>query len=172
MFVRANATASQPWRISPLSSEEHGSMTFTEIELVAFLHKRDELNPIFKNLIGSIDLQRRLTQTELTQDWLQVQTPGMLIQRLIAPVDPRTNNGDRLRGQQKTRAGVVVAVKIVEPEEVHNVFKTAADVVERLLGCMPDEADKVSYLGLDLGQASVVGAYGLLLQNKALRVGK
>ncbi|KAG0199717.1 hypothetical protein BGX31_004230, partial [Mortierella sp. GBA43] len=33
LFVDANAAAGRPWRLSPLSSEEHGFMTFTEIEL-------------------------------------------------------------------------------------------------------------------------------------------
>jgi len=222
-------------------------MTFTEIELAAFLHKRAELHPILKKLIGRTDQQRRLTQEELTRDWLQVQVPGVLIQRLIAPVDPRTPDGDRLRGRQKKEAGVAAAVKVVEPEElrahlntlrgdgfdprtyqekgyflrgsiktdgyqlqllaykvrelssvkfkryrddvlpnrlltttagtsdflteVRNVFKTAADV-ERLLGCTPDETDKVSYLGLDLGQAFVAGAYGLLPQDKSPKIGK
>ncbi|KAF9342723.1 hypothetical protein BGX26_006978, partial [Mortierella sp. AD094] len=247
LFVRANATAGRPWRLSPLSSEEHGYMTFTEIELAAFLHKRDELHPILKKLIGCTDQQRRIAQKELTQDWLSFQAPGVLIQRLIAPVDPRTPDGDRLRGRQKKEAGVAAAVKVVEPEEmrahintlrgdgfdprtyqekgyflrgsiktdgytlqllafklrelnsvkfkrykadvlpdrlltttagtsdflteVHNVFKTAADV-ERLLGCTSDETDKVSYLGLDPGQAFVVGAYGYLPQDKTPKIGK
>jgi len=99
-------------------------MTFTEIELAAFLHKRDELHPILKKLIGYTDQQRRLTQTELTQDWLSVQAPGVLIQRLIAPVDPRTPDGDRLRGRQKKEASVAAAVKVVEPEEMRAHINT------------------------------------------------
>ncbi|KAI7818911.1 hypothetical protein BC939DRAFT_461420 [Gamsiella multidivaricata] len=101
VFVRANATTGRPWRLSSLSEEEHGYMTFTEIELAAFLHKMDELHPILKKLIGCTDQQRQLTQAELTQDWLSFQAPGVLIQRLITPIDPRTPDGDRLRGRQK-----------------------------------------------------------------------
>ncbi|KAF9536433.1 hypothetical protein EC957_010988, partial [Mortierella hygrophila] len=247
LFVRANATAGRPRRLSPLSSEENGYMTFTEIELAAFLHKRDELHPILKKLIGCTDQQRRLTQVELTRDWLAFQSPGVLIQRLIAPVDPRTPDNDRLRGRQKKEAGIAAAVRVVEPEElrahintlrgdgfdprtyqekgyflcgsiktdghqlqllaykvrelssvkfkrykndmlpdrlltttagtsdylteVRNVFKTTADV-ERLLGCAPNEIDKVSYLCIDLGQAFVAGAYGLLPQDKTPKFGK
>lgn len=222
-------------------------MTFTEIELAAFLQKRDELHPFLKNVIGSTDQQRRLSQEELTRDWLPLQTPGTLIRRLIAPVDPRTPDGERLRGRQKKDAGIAAAVKVVKPQvlrahinnlrrkgfdphtyeekgyflrgsirtdghqlqllaykvrelnsvkfkrystdvlpdrltttiagtsdfltEIHNVFRTPADV-QRLLGCTPEEADKVSYLGLDLGQAFVVGAYGFLSQDKTPRIGK
>ncbi|KAI7830340.1 hypothetical protein BC939DRAFT_305927 [Gamsiella multidivaricata] len=247
LFVRANTVAGRPWRLSPLSSEEHGFMTFTEIELAAFLHKRDELHPVLKKLIGCMDQQRRLAQTELTQDWLPLQTPGLLIQQLIAPVDPRTLDGDRLHGRRKKDAGIAAAIKLVEPEdirahintlrrdgfdprnyqekgyflrgsiktdgyslqllaykvrelnsvkfkryktdvlpdrlltttagtndyltEVRNVFKSAADV-ERLLGCTPDDTDKVSYLGLDLGQAFVVGAYGHMPKDKSPKIGK
>jgi hypothetical protein len=246
LFVEANATAGRPWRLSPLSPEEDGYMTFTEIELAAFLHKRDELHPILKKLIGCKD-KRRLAQEDVTRDWLSFQTPGVLIQRLIAPVDPRTPDGDRLRGRQKKKAGIVAAVRVVEPEElrahintlradvfdprtyqekgyflcgsiktdgyqlqllaykvrelnsvkfkrykndvlpdrlltttagtsdflteVRNVFKTPADV-ERLLGCSPDETDKVSYMGIDLGQAFVAGTYGHLPQDNTPKIGK
>ncbi|KAI7823263.1 hypothetical protein BC939DRAFT_168382 [Gamsiella multidivaricata] len=55
--------------------------------------------------------------------------------------------------------------------EVRNVFKSAADV-ERLLGCTPDDTDKVSYLGLDLGQAFVIGAYGHMPKDKSPKIGK
>ncbi|KAF9383425.1 hypothetical protein CPC16_008919 [Podila verticillata] len=247
LFVQANVTAGRPWRFSPLSSEKHGFMTFTEIELAAFFHKRDDLHPILTRLSGNAGMQRRLTQKDLTEDWLQFEAPGVLIQRLIAPVDPRTLTGDRLRGRQKKKAGVAAAIKIVKPDkirnhindlrrdgfdpktysktgyflrgsiktdgyslqllayklrelqsvkykryeaellpdrlttttagttdyltEVHNVFKSAADV-ERLLGCTPDETHRVSYLGLDPGQAFVVGAYGLLPQDKTPKIGK
>ena len=61
LFVRANAAAGRLWRLSPLSTVEHGFMTFTEIELAAFLHKREELHPILKTLIGFKD-ERKLTQ--------------------------------------------------------------------------------------------------------------
>ncbi|KAI1290718.1 hypothetical protein EDD11_009078 [Mortierella claussenii] len=247
LFVRANAAAGRRWRLSPLSSSEHGCMTFTEIELAAFLHKRAELHPILRKLIGCTNQQRRLTQDELTRDWLQVQVPGVLIQRLIAPViqgrlmaiacvDDRgkrpvlrqpsrlsslrscvlistppswqrfrsrayQEKGYFLRGSIKTdkyqlqllahKVRELSSVKFkryrddVLPNrlltttagtsdfltEVRNVFKTSADV-ERLLGCTPDETDKVSYLGLDLGQAFVVGAYGLLPQDKSPKIGK
>ncbi|KAG0041871.1 hypothetical protein BGZ83_001203 [Gryganskiella cystojenkinii] len=247
LFVRANALAGRRWRLSPLSSEEHGYMTFTESELAAFLHKRDELHPVLKELIGFTDQQRRLTQVELTQDWLPLQTPGLLIQQLIAPVDPRASNGDRLHGRQKKNAGVAATIKIVTPEdlrmhvnslrhptfdprtyeqkgyflrgsiktdgynlqllaykvrelnsvkykrystgllpnrllnttsgtsdfltEVRNVFKTAADV-ELLLGCTLNETDKVSYLGIDPGQAYIVGAYAHLAQDMNPKIGK
>ncbi|KAI7832402.1 hypothetical protein BC939DRAFT_435394, partial [Gamsiella multidivaricata] len=124
VFVRANATTGRPWRLSPLSSEEHGYMTFTEIELAAFLHMRDELHPILKKLIGCTDQQRQLTQAELTQDWLSFQAPGVLIQRLITPIDPRTPDGDRLRGRQKKDAGIVAAVKVVEPDEMRAHINT------------------------------------------------
>lgn len=55
--------------------------------------------------------------------------------------------------------------------KVHNVFKSAANV-EHLLGCTPNEMHCVSYLGLDPGQAFVVGAYGLLPQDKTPKIGK
>lgn len=246
IFIRANATAGRPWCISPLSSVEHGFMTFTELELGAFLHKRKELHPTLKELIGVVQ-QRQLTQLELTQDWLSYKAPGHLIQRLIAPVNPRTSDGRRLRGRQKREAGVAAAIRVVEsgelrdhintlrsdrfdprtyqekgyflsgsiktdgyhlqllafkirelnsvkykrytsdvlPDrllttiagisdhltEVRNVLKTPADV-ERLLGCPFDETDKVSYLGIDLGRAFVVGAYAHLPEDKIPKVGK
>ncbi|KAF8946022.1 hypothetical protein BGZ47_001516, partial [Haplosporangium gracile] len=232
-------------------------MTFTVIELAALLYKRDELYPILKKLIGCKD-ERRLAQAELP-----VQTPGVLIQRLIAPVDPRTPDGDRLRGRQKKEVGIATAVRVVEPEElcvhintlrgdgfdprtyqekgyflcgsiktdghqlqllackvrelnsvkfkryrnvvppdhllttiagasdflteVRNVFKPGSNEnhttrsglwfkptpgVERLLGCISDETDKVSYLCIDLGQAFVAGVYGLLPQDKTPKIGK
>ncbi|KAF9947469.1 hypothetical protein BGZ72_010527, partial [Mortierella alpina] len=241
LFVRANATDGRPWRLSPLSSEEHGYMTFSEKELLCFLHKRDDLHPVLKKLTGCTDPHRRLSQADLITDWLPFQTPGVLIQRLIAPVDPKTVSGERLRGRQRKDAGVAAAVRVPDPEELcthintlrrdgfdprtyqekgyflsgsiktdgynlqvlafkvrelnsvkykrygpavlpdrlltttagtgdflteaRNVFKTPADV-ERLLGCTPDELDKVSYLGLDLGQAFVVGAYAYLPHDK------
>ncbi|KAF9913811.1 hypothetical protein FBU30_003025, partial [Linnemannia zychae] len=118
LFVRANALTGRPWRLSPLSPEEHGNITFTEIELAAFMHKRDDLHPALKNIIGFTDPHRRLTQEEITRDWLPLQTPGLLIQQLICPVDPRVSNGDRPRGRRKKSAGVAAAVKIVTPEDL------------------------------------------------------
>ncbi|KAF9083002.1 hypothetical protein BGX27_004292, partial [Mortierella sp. AM989] len=247
LFVQVNAVAGRPWRLSSLSSVKHGYMTFTEIELAAFLHKRDELHPVLKKLIGYTDQQRRLTQEELSRDWLRFQTPGLLIQQLIAPVDPRASNGERLHGRQKKEAGIAATIKLVDPEEirahvnnlrsaefdprtynekgyflrgsiktdgynlqllaykvrelnsvkykrysadilpnrllnttagtndflteVHNVFKTPADR-ERLLGCTPDKTDQVSYLGIDPGQAYVVGAYAYLPPDMTPKIGK
>ncbi|KAF9351993.1 hypothetical protein BGX26_010104 [Mortierella sp. AD094] len=247
LFVQVNAVAGRPWCLSPLSSAEHGYMTFTEIELAAFLHKRDELHPVLKKLIGHTDQQRRLTQEELTRDWLRFQTPGLLIQQLIAPVDPRASNGERLHGRQKKESGIAATIRLVDPEEirahvnnlrsvefdprtynekgyflrgsiktdgyslqllaykvrelnsvkyrrysadilpdrlldttagtsdflteVHNVFRTPADR-ERLLGCTPDKTDQVSYLGIDPGQAYVVGAYAYLPPDMTPKIGK
>ncbi|KAF8941742.1 hypothetical protein BGZ47_007242 [Haplosporangium gracile] len=95
-----------------VSEKEHGYMTFTEIELAAFLHKRDELHPILKKLIRSTDQQRQLTQAELINDWLPVQTPGVLIQCLIVPREPKdprwrspawpTEEGDRCRSSRQS----------------------------------------------------------------------
>lgn len=247
IFVQANAVAGRPWRLLPLSSVEHGFMTFTEIELAAFLHKCDEVHPALKKLIGFGDQKRRLTQEEVTRDWLPHQTPGLFIQKLIAPVDPKDPEGIRMRGKQRKDAGIAAAVKIDTPgeirahintlrdtefdprtyndkgyflrgsiktdgynlqllaykvrelssvkfkryganilpdrllsttsgttdflTEVRNVFKTTADT-ERLLGCTLDELDKVSYLGIDPGQAYVVGAYAHLAQDMTPKVGK
>ncbi|KAF9917207.1 hypothetical protein FBU30_000882 [Linnemannia zychae] len=42
--------------------------------------------------------------------------------------------------------------------EVRNVFNSKDDV-ERLLGCTGDQIKSIAYLGIDLGQACVVGAY-------------
>ncbi|KAF9988584.1 hypothetical protein BGZ79_005108 [Entomortierella chlamydospora] len=120
LFVRSNATAGRPWCLSPLSSEEHGFLTFTEIDLAAFLHKRDDMHPSLKKLIGNEGMQRRLTQVELTRDQLQFETPGVLIQRLIAPVDPRTPTGDRLCGRQKKKASIAASVEIARPHEIQN----------------------------------------------------
>ncbi|CAO3571066.1 unnamed protein product [Mortierella alpina] len=55
--------------------------------------------------------------------------------------------------------------------EVLNVFKTPADV-KRLLGCTPNEVDQVSYLGIDLGQAFIVGAHAYLPANKNPRLSR
>ncbi|KAF9170260.1 hypothetical protein BGX20_009212 [Mortierella sp. AD010] len=203
------------------------------------------MHPSLKKLIGNEGMQRRLAQVELIRDWLQFETPGVLIQRLIAPVDPRTPTGDHLCGRQKKKAGIAASVEIARPHEiqnhindlrrngfdpdiynkkgyylrgtiktdwynlqlayklkelhsvkykrylaellpdrlttatagtsdylteVHNILKTPADV-ERLLGYTVDETHQESYLGLDLGQAFVVGAYAILSQDKA-KVGK
>ncbi|KAG0291453.1 hypothetical protein BGZ96_005178 [Linnemannia gamsii] len=107
-----SAAAGRPWRLSPLSADEHGFMTFTEIELAAFLHKREELHPILKTLIDFKD-KRKLTQVEPTGTGYRA-----LIQHLIAPVDPKTLAGERLRGRARKNAGVAAAVKIVEFEEL------------------------------------------------------
>lgn len=50
-------------------------------------------------------------------DWLPLQTPGTVIQRLIAPVDPR-NDGQPLRGRQRRDAGIAAAIKVAKPEEI------------------------------------------------------
>ncbi|KAG9064225.1 hypothetical protein KI688_003413 [Linnemannia hyalina] len=50
-----------------------------------------------------------------------------LIQRFIAPVDPRTPDGDRLRGRQKKEAGIAAAVRVVEPEELRAHINTLRD---------------------------------------------
>ncbi|KAF9155020.1 hypothetical protein BGX20_004537 [Mortierella sp. AD010] len=68
LFVRANAAAGRPWRPSLPPTDEHRYMTFTEIELAAFLHKREEPHPILKTLTCRKD-ERRLTQADVTQDW-------------------------------------------------------------------------------------------------------
>lgn len=247
LFVQVNATAGWPWHFSPLSSEEHGFMTFTKIELAAFFHKCNDLHPILTRLSGNVGMQQQLTQKDLTEDWLQFEAPGMLIQHLIAPVDPRILTGDHLHGQQKKKASVAATIKIVKPDkiqnyindlhcdgfdpkiygkmgyflrgsiktdgyslqllayklhelqsvkykhyeaellldhlttttasmsdyltEVHNVFKSATDV-ECLLGCTPNEMHHLSYLGLDPGQAFIISAYGLLLQDKTPKISK
>ena len=222
-------------------------MTFTEIELAAFFHKNNELHPVLEQFINYKDHPRRLTQSELTCDYVPSMAPGTLIQRFIAPVDPKTPTGDRVRGREKRDAGIAAAVHIVRPNdirnhindlrrdgfdpktynktgyflrssiktdgyslqllayklrelksvkykryeaelipdrlitttagtsdyltEVRNVFKSAADV-ERLLGCSPDETHRVSYLGVDPGQAFVVGAYAHLPPDKTPRTGR
>ncbi|KAI8595197.1 hypothetical protein EDD21DRAFT_425368, partial [Dissophora ornata] len=55
--------------------------------------------------------------------------------------------------------------------EVRNVFKTKEDV-ERLLGCTADQVASVSYLGIDLGQACVVGGYAYLPPDKKPKGGR
>ncbi|KAG0059120.1 hypothetical protein BGZ92_006999, partial [Podila epicladia] len=55
--------------------------------------------------------------------------------------------------------------------EVRNVFKTKEDV-ERLLGCTADQLASVSYLGIDLGQACVVGSYAYLPPGKEPKGGR
>ncbi|KAG0074328.1 hypothetical protein BGZ93_004539, partial [Podila epicladia] len=54
---------------------------------------------------------------------------------------------------------------------VRNVFKTKEDV-ERLLGCTADQLASVSYLGIDLGQACVVGSYAYLPPGKEPKGGR
>ncbi|KAF9312954.1 hypothetical protein BG006_004257, partial [Podila minutissima] len=54
--------------------------------------------------------------------------------------------------------------------EVRNVFQTKEDV-ERLLGCTADQADTISYLGIDLGQACVASAYSILPSDKEPKIG-
>jgi len=88
------------------------------MELTAFLHKREELHPILKKLVGCTDRQRQLARTDLTQNWLSFQASGVLVQRLIAPIDQRT------RGRQKGEAGVVPAVKVIAPEEMSTHINT------------------------------------------------
>ncbi|KAG9060985.1 hypothetical protein KI688_007815 [Linnemannia hyalina] len=132
--------------------------------------------PILRNLIGCKD-QRRLAQADVIKDWLPFQTPGVLIQRLIAPVDPRTPDGNRLCGQQKEarHRGNRQELNSVKSKRYRNdvlpdrlltttsgtsdfltelriVFKTTADL-KCLLGCTPDETDK--------GEAKVVTGIGM-----------
>ncbi|KAF9546508.1 hypothetical protein BGW38_009660, partial [Lunasporangiospora selenospora] len=52
--------------------------------------------------------------------------------------------------------------------EIRNVFTSENDV-ERLLGC---SSDQVSYLGIDPGQACVVGAYAYLPPDKEPKIGR
>ncbi|KAG0222030.1 hypothetical protein BGW42_006962, partial [Actinomortierella wolfii] len=106
-----------------VSKKEYGYVTFTEIELAAFMQKDEELHPYLGTITGHTH-ERRLTQADLTQDWLQPQTPGLLIQSLIAPVDPKTTAGDRLRGRKRRKAGVAAAVRIIEPEEMRTHINT------------------------------------------------
>ncbi|KAF9329722.1 hypothetical protein BG006_007231, partial [Podila minutissima] len=49
--------------------------------------------------------------------------------------------------------------------EIRNVFKTKENV-EQPLGCTANQLASVSYLGIDLGQACVVGAYAYLPPDK------
>ncbi|KAG0195786.1 hypothetical protein BGX28_000635, partial [Mortierella sp. GBA30] len=235
LFLMLNSLTGNEWTIAPLSPVEDGYLTFTEIELGAFLHKKPELHPILKNLIQHTD-KRVLTQEDLTKDWLRGQEPGLLIRRLVAPVapdalpskknhkgvhtapvkfltpggirnhinglrtpdfDPRaySQKGYLLRGSIKTDGHQlqVLAFKLRElssvrykryssdllPDrllsttagiddpltEVRNVFKTKEDV-ERLLGCTGEQVASISYLGIDPGQACVVGAYAYLPPGK------
>ncbi|KAG0229941.1 hypothetical protein BGW42_001269 [Actinomortierella wolfii] len=53
-----------------------------------------------------------------------LQTPGILIQSLITPVDPKTTAGDRLRGRKRRKAGVAAALRIMEPEEMRTHINT------------------------------------------------
>ncbi|KAG0008896.1 hypothetical protein BGZ80_002946 [Entomortierella chlamydospora] len=55
--------------------------------------------------------------------------------------------------------------------EMRNVFKSKEDV-ERLFGCTTDQADAISFLGIDLGQTCVVGAYSLLPADKKPQNGR
>ncbi|KAG0098493.1 hypothetical protein BGZ93_011315 [Podila epicladia] len=228
-------------------SEKNGFMTFTEIELGAFFHKRDDLHPELESLIGFKDNDRSLTQADVICDWLPFESPGKLIKHLVAPVDPDPDPiTGPLCGRKKTEAGIATVVKIptradirthintlctegfdprsytqkgyilcgsiktdgysmqlltfkvcellsvqykrypseVLPDrlltttsgtgdfltEVHNVFQTKEDV-ERLLGCTSDQADTISYLEIDLGQACVASAYAILPSYKEPRIG-
>ncbi|KAG0011727.1 hypothetical protein BGZ80_000457 [Entomortierella chlamydospora] len=163
LFVKVNAVA-VGFDAFHLSFVEHGYMTFTEIELAAFLHKRGELHPVLKKLIGHTDQQRRLIQEELTRDWLRFQTPGLLIQQFIAPVDPKASNATfRLVDPEEIRTHVNKLRSAEFDPRTYNekgyflrgsikIDGTPADM-ERLLGCTPDKTDQVSYLGIDHGQA-------------------
>ncbi|KAF8923272.1 hypothetical protein BGZ58_003142, partial [Dissophora ornata] len=235
LFLMLNSLTGNEWTIAPLSPVEDGYLTFSEIELGAFLYKKPELHPILKNIIQHTN-KRALTQHDLTQDWLRGQEPGSLIRRLVAPVapdalpskkkckgvhtvpvefltpgdisdhinglrapdfDPRaySQKSYLLRGSIKTNGHQlqVLAFKLRElssvrykryssdllPDrllsttagiddpltEVRNVFKTKDDV-ERLLGCTGEQVASISYLGIDPGQACVVGAYAYLPPGK------
>ncbi|KAF9928552.1 hypothetical protein FBU30_002290 [Linnemannia zychae] len=245
VFVHLNAIAGYPWSVVPLSSAENGFMTFTESELGAFFHKREGLHPELKSLVQFSDSGRRLTQADIISDWCPLQAPGVLIKHFVAPVDPRSVDGQRLRGRKRKKAGIAAAVKLLSPSEIHshinmlrsddfdprqytekgyvlygsiktdghqlqvsayklrelnsvkykrysserlpdrrlttiagtgdyltevrNVFKTKEDV-EQLLGCTSDMAHIISYLGIDPGQACVVGAYASLPSDKEPRI--
>ncbi|KAG0012541.1 hypothetical protein BGZ80_011672, partial [Entomortierella chlamydospora] len=112
-FVRLNSRTGNKWALAPLSPVEDGFLTFTEIELATFLAKREDLREDLKDLI-CLESDRRLTQEDITRDWLPYVTPGLFIQRLVSPVAPRG-----LRGGKKRNAGVATAIKMLTPNAIH-----------------------------------------------------
>jgi len=121
IFVRLNFVSGSTWTLAPLSPVKHSFFTFSESELGAFMHKHYSLHPVLRSLIGHSDSERRLTQADIISDWLPTQAPGVLIQNLIAPVDPRSSGGQRLAIRQRRRAGIAdiaAAIRIMTPSEI------------------------------------------------------
>ncbi|KAG0338892.1 hypothetical protein BG004_007043, partial [Podila humilis] len=127
-FVTLNSLAGRPWTLAPLSTSGTGFLTFSELELAALFHKREKLHCALKELIGLTNENRRISQKDVTDDWLAVQTPGRLVQNFVAPVNPRSPDGQRLRGRHKKRAGIAASIDVTTRRELRSHINSVRNV--------------------------------------------
>ncbi|KAG0328550.1 hypothetical protein BG004_002512 [Podila humilis] len=102
IFMRANAAADK---------------------LGAFLHKRKELHPHSQD---AHRLQERpaIGTDRSDTDLAPLQTPGLLIQHLIAPIAPKSLDDERLRGRKRKDAGITAAVRGIDTDEIRTHINT------------------------------------------------
>jgi len=230
-FFTLNTMNKNSWKLIPVSSTERGFFIFSERELVALFWKIPSLKLRLQALAGTTfpqTPQDRLTLDDCMNIWLPGESPGAVIKKFIASIDPPSSNSGRkakqqsypfrskslvelrdhvnvlrrpgfnpqtyeekgyvLRGSIKTDGFrlSLLAFKLRELQsvryrrypahllpsphssttggtdgfltEVRNVFRSPGDL-QSLLNCTPDQ---VKILGIDLGQACLVGSFLLL----------
>lgn len=107
----------------PTSPDEDGFMTFSELELAAFLHKNTHLQERLWTLIQQQEqwpdppslapCPEKLSQESVTSHWLQGQQPGILIKHFIANVAK-----EGLTVRQRGKAGYAAAVKLLSLQQI------------------------------------------------------
>ncbi|KAI7818414.1 hypothetical protein BC939DRAFT_506596 [Gamsiella multidivaricata] len=142
-FVLSSQSSKSYRQTAPLTGTNQPFMSFSERELGILIRQNAALKKKHQELV-LVDYQHKdiiPAQCDLT-DWLGQKAPGLLITEMLLNV-----------GRREPPKEVDYYLT-----EVRNIVKTQQDVID-LWGCAPDQT---KILGLDLGQAFVVGVSELL----------
>lgn len=113
-FSKLNKLARNPRRNIPLSSREHGFLSFSEAELLILFCGR----PLLQNRIRSWadhTFSTKPSLHDLKNIWLNTLEPGFLIKMLLAEVGPKD-----LTSRQRGKAGYRGAIKLNTLEEIRD----------------------------------------------------
>ncbi|KAF8949579.1 hypothetical protein BGZ46_005088 [Entomortierella lignicola] len=175
-FLALNKISKNSRRIAPMSSQEHQYMIFSERELLAFFWKRQLLKTRILEMTRT-EFPNAAALDDLI-NWIGSKEPEYLIKRLISDV-AKEGLTKRQRGKAGVKAAELQSVRckrlpddLFPPRitttiggtdyfliEIRNIVKTKEDVTRLWPNCKPEE---IKILGLDLGQACVIGASALL----------
>ncbi|KAG0302199.1 hypothetical protein BGZ98_007691 [Dissophora globulifera] len=176
-FVRLNGCTGGKWSIAPLSLVEEGlhgtekrkAGVATVIKMLEPDAIRDHINVLRQPDFYPREYTSKgyILPGSIKTDGYKLQARAFKVRELLSLRFERA----RYRPEALPDRLIATIAGTGDPStEMRDAFKSKENV-ERRLRCTVDQVDKVSYLGIDLSQTCVVGAYALLPLDKKPRIG-